>query len=152
MDDRSHIANVIGSLAVHVDGQHWNQLLALFAPRVGVDYTSLFGGEAQAMTREDLIGGWQKLLPGFTRTCHVIGAPAVTISGNTAQAMASVVAWHFVKEPELAGRDLWLVGGCYEMEFEKIDGAWHIASLTLARAWAEGNLDLPRIAGERASR
>src|SRR5215467_3033029 len=135
MDDRSHIANVIGSLAVHVDGQHWNQLLALFAPQVGVDYTSLFGGEAQAMTREDLIAGWQKLLPGFTRTCHVIGTPAVTISGNTAQASASVVAWHFVKEADLAGRDLWLVGGCYEMAFAKIDGAWHIASLTLARAW-----------------
>lgn len=152
MDDRSHIANLIGSLAVHVDGQHWDRLLALFAPRVGVDYTSLFGGEAQAMTREDLIGGWRKLLPGFTRTCHVIGTPDVAISGDTARAAASVVAWHFVKEVELAGRDLWLVGGCYDISFEKIDGVWHIASLTLARAWAEGNLDLPRIAGERATR
>jgi hypothetical protein len=63
MDDRSHIANVIGSLAVHVDGRQWNQLLALFAPRVGVDYTSLVGGEAQAMTREDLIGGLENFFP-----------------------------------------------------------------------------------------
>lgn len=150
MDDRSHLANVIGSLAVHVDGQHWNELLALFAPRIRVDYTSLFGGDAQATTREDLIGGWRRLLPGFTRTCHVIGVPAVTVSGETAHAAASVVAWHFIKQPELAGRDCWLVGGCYEIGFEKIDGSWHIASLTLARAWAEGNLDLPAIAGERA--
>jgi len=152
MDDRNQIADLIGSLAVHVDGQHWKELLALFAPRVGVDYTSLFGGEAKPMLREDLIGGWQKLLPGFTRTCHVIGTPAITISGDTARASASVVAWHFVKEAELAGRDLWLVGGCYDIAFEKIGGAWHIASLTLARAWAEGNLDLPKIAGERATR
>jgi hypothetical protein len=152
MDDRSQLANIIGSLAVHVDGQHWNELLALFAPRIGVDYTSLFGGEAQAMTREDLIGGWRKLLPGFTRTRHVIGAPTVTVSDETAHATASVVAWHFVKDPELAGQDCWLVGGCYEIGFANIDGIWHIASLTLARAWAEGNLDLPRIAGERAAR
>jgi hypothetical protein len=152
MDDRNHLANIIGSLAVHVDGQHWTELLALFAPRIRVDYTSLFGGEPQATTREELIGGWRKLLPGFTRTCHVIGVPAVTLSGDTAQAAASVVAWHFVREPELAGRDCWLVGGCYEIGFAKIDGVWHIASLTLARAWAEGNLDLPGIAGERAAR
>jgi hypothetical protein len=151
MDDHGHLADIIGSLAVHVDGQHWTELLALFAPRISVDYTSLFGGEAQVMTREDLIGGWRKLLPGFTRTCHVIGVPAVTVSGETAHAAASVVAWHFVKEPELAGRDHWLVGGCYEMDFTKIDGVWHIASLTLARAWAEGNLALPGIAGERAA-
>jgi hypothetical protein len=152
MDDRMDVAGVIGSLAVHVDGRHWDDLLALFAPQVRVDYTSLFGGEAQAMSREDLIGGWRKLLPGFTRTCHVIGTPAIWLSGETARAAASVVAWHFVKEPELAGRDCWLVGGCYEMGFERIDGFWRIAGLTLARAWAEGNLDLPGIAGERAAK
>jgi hypothetical protein len=50
-----------------------------------------------------------------------------------------------------AGRDYWLVGGCYEMSVTKIGGAWRMAGLTLARAWAEGNLDLPRIAGERAA-
>jgi hypothetical protein len=103
------------------------------------------------MKREELVGGWRKLLPGFTRTCHIIGTPAITLRGETAQANACVVAWHFVKAPELAGRDCWLVCGCYEMSFAKIGGAWRIAGLTLARAWAEGNLDLPRIAGERAA-
>jgi hypothetical protein len=53
-----------------------------------------------------------------------------------------------VKDPELAGQDC----GGYEIEFEQIDGVWRIASLTLARAWAEGNLYLPRIAAERAAR
>jgi hypothetical protein len=152
MDDRADVANLVGSLAVHVDARRWDELLALFAPQVRVDYVSLFGGEAQSMPREDLIGSWRKLLPGFTQTCHVIGAPVITVSGETAQAAASVVAWHFVKAPELAGRDCWLVGGCYEMAFRKIDGAWHIAALTLARAWAEGNPDLPEIAGDLASR
>jgi hypothetical protein len=152
MDDRMDLAGVIGALALHADGCRWDDLLALFAPQVRVDYTSLFGGEAQSITREDLIGGWRKLLPGFTRTCHVIGTPAISLSGETAQAAASVVAWHFVKEPELAGRDCWLVGGCYEMSFRRIGDAWRITALTLARAWAEGNLDLPRIAAERAAK
>jgi hypothetical protein len=152
MDDRMDVAGVIGALALHVDGRRWNDLLALFAPQVRVDYTSLFGGEAQSVTREDLVGSWRKLLPGFTRTCHVIGTPAISLSGETAQAAASVVAWHFVKEPELAGRDSWQVGGFYEMSFRRIEGAWRITALTLAGAWVEGNLDLPRIAGERAAK
>jgi len=151
MGERSNIAAVIGALAVHVDARRWSELLALFAPEVRVDYVSLFGGETQTMKREALIGGWRKLLPGFTRTSHIIGTPVITWSGETAEASASVVAWHFVKTPELAGRDCWLVGGCYEMSFKKIGETWRIAALTLARAWAEGNLDLPRIAGERVA-
>src|SRR5712671_7093100 len=69
MGERSDIANIIGALAVHVDARRWNELLALFAPEVRIDYVSLFGGDAQSMKREELIGGWRKLLPGFTRTC-----------------------------------------------------------------------------------
>jgi SnoaL-like domain len=75
MGERSDIANVIGALAVHVDARRWSELLAVFAPEVRVDYVSLFGGEAQSMKREELVGGWRKLLPGFTRTCHIIGTP-----------------------------------------------------------------------------
>jgi SnoaL-like domain len=152
MDERIEILGILGALAVHVDARRWDALAALFAPVVQVDYTSLFGGAAQATPREQLLATWRQLLPGFTHTTHVIGTPFVTISGDTAQAMASVVAWHFIKDRALAGNDLWLVGGCYEMSLAKLDGAWRITALTLARAWAEGNLDLPRIAGERAAR
>jgi hypothetical protein len=104
------------------------------------------------MAREQLIANWRQLLPGFTRTTHVIGTPTIAVNGDTAHASASVVAWHFLKEPALEGRDLWLAGGTYEIDFVKRDGVWRIAAMTLARAWAEGNLDLPRLAGERAAR
>ena len=151
MSDWCDIADRIGALAVHVDARHWDQILDLFAPHVDVDYTSLFGGEPQSLAREQLVDGWRHLLPGFTHTTHVIGAPTIVASGQTARASASVVAWHFIKDPALNGRDLWLVGGCYEMTLTKIDSAWRIAKLTLARAWAEGNTDLPRLASERTA-
>jgi hypothetical protein len=152
MSDRCDIADRVGALAVHVDARHWDQILDLFAPQVHVDYTSLFGGEPQSLAREQLVDGWRRLLPGFTRTTHVIGHPTITVTGHRAHASASVVAWHFIKDPALNGNDLWLVGGCYDMAFEKDEGRWRIATLTLARAWAEGNPDLPRLAGERATR
>jgi hypothetical protein len=151
MSDRSDITNRIGALAVHVDARRWDEILDLFAAQVEVDYTSLFGGERQSLPREQLIHNWRQLLPGFTHTTHVIGSPAVVVSGETAHAAASVVAWHFIKDPALNGNDLWLVGGCYEMMFKKIEGVWRIAELALARAWSEGNSDLPRLAGERTA-
>jgi SnoaL-like protein len=149
--DRCDIADRIGALAVHVDARRWDQILDLLAPEVDVDYTSLFGGAPQSLTREQLVDGWRRLLPGFTQTTHVIGTPTITVGAHTARASASVVAWHFIKDAVLNGNDLWLVGGCYEMTFRQADGVWRIAKLALARAWAEGNTDLPRIAGERAA-
>lgn len=151
MDERNDIAGIIGALAVHVDARQWPELLLLFAPEVHVDYTSLFGGEPQAMSREDLIAGWQRLLPGFTRTTHLIGPPSITVSDQTAHAAASVVAWHFIEDAALGDNDLWLVGGCYEIGFRKLYEVWRITDLRLIRAWAKGNLDLPKIASQRAT-
>lgn len=86
MDDRSEISELIGALAVHVDARRWDAVLELFAPHVRVDYSSLFGGEPQSMAREQLIGYWRQLLPGFTRTTHVVGSPTIAVEGAKAQA------------------------------------------------------------------
>lgn len=149
MDNRNEIADRIGALAVHIDARQWNRLLELMAPELRADWTSLFGGEPQFLKREQLIGNWRQLLPGFTHTTHIIGSPTIVVSGETAEAAATVVAWHFIKEPDLEGKDLWQAGGCYEISFAKGDGNWRITAMTLARAWARGNQDLPRLAGER---
>jgi hypothetical protein len=149
MDERWEIANIVGALAVYVDAREWEALTALFASNVYVDYTSLFGGSPSTLPREELIGRWRDFLPGFTRTTHVIGTPRITLDGATARAEANVVALHFLKDELLAGNDCWVAGGTYEMTFEKEEDRWSIASLTLARAWTEGNRDLPRIVGER---
>ncbi len=138
----------VGALAVRVDSRQWDGLLALFAPRVRVDYTSLFGGSAETIEREELIDRWRALLPGFSSTTHVIGTPEVAIDGDTASVAAPVVAWHHIDAPELAGRDLWAVRGRYEMQMLRVDGVWRICELTLANAWQEGNTQLPSIAAK----
>jgi hypothetical protein len=112
-----------------LDARNWERLLELFAAEVHVDYTSLFGGEPQVLTRERLIAGWRELLCGFTRTTHVIGTPSVTVAGATAQVSASVVAWHFASTPERAGKDWWLAGGCYEMALSRVGDAWRMRTL-----------------------
>jgi hypothetical protein len=74
----------------------------------------------------------------------------IRLQNDTARAAASVVASHFIREPALAGKDVWRAGGTYEFELAKSGGAWRITAMTLARAWSEGNQDLPRLAAERA--
>jgi hypothetical protein len=152
MDDPNEIAGRIGALAVHIDARRWADLQKLFASELQVDWTSLFGGEPQRLKREELVGNWRQMLPGFTHTTHLIGPPTIALSGEGAQASASVVAWHFIKEPGLEGKDLWLAGGTYEIDFAKLSGAWRITAMTLARAWSNGNQDLPQLARERAAR
>jgi hypothetical protein len=151
-DAFNEITSQIGALAVRVDARDWPGLVQLFDAQVHVDYTSLFGGEAQTMTAEDLVGSWRQLVPGFTRTSHLIGAPSVKIDGDRAEASASVTAWHAITDQAVDGGGVWIVHGSYEMEFVRHRGVWRIAALILARAWVEGNPELPSIAGERVRR
>ena len=104
------------------------------------------------MTADALIGSWRQLVPGFNYTSHLIGAPSIKMEGNRAKASASVTAWHAITDQSVDGGSVWTVNGCYEMVFVKRDGAWRLAELTLARAWVEGNPDLPKLAAERAAR
>jgi hypothetical protein len=150
MSDRDDIANTVAALAINVDARNWDSLSALFTPEVTTDYRSL-GGDVRTQPREKLIAGWRKLLPGFTRTEHLIGAPLIAISGDWAEVRASVTAWHTIEDADLA-EARWVAGGRYEMKLEKsVEGTWRIASLTLANAWQEGNSGLPKIAVARAA-
>lgn len=144
------ITALIGALAVRVDAGDWSGLTGLFDAKVRVDYTSLFGGDAKVLSAEDLIASWRQLVPGFSHTSHLIGVPFVRRDGDYAHVSASVTAWHAIEDQPLPEGNVWTVHGCYEIDLVKVDGAWRIAALTLARAWAEGNIDLPKIAAERA--
>ncbi len=152
MDDCSEIMSAIGALAVHTDAQAWNDVVELFTAQVKLDYSSLFGGKPQSLTREQLITSWRAMLPGFTRTTHLIGPPMIhAATGEMARASASVTAWHWIDDAVLGDTAVWVVHGCYEITLAKSDDRWRISVLTLARAWTEGNKDLPRLAGERTT-
>jgi hypothetical protein len=152
VDERIDITNIVAAVGLLVDARNWDELTELFAPDVESDYTSLFGGEPRVCSREELVEGWAHFLQGFTRTEHLIGVPRVAITTGFARADAPVVAWHILEDPALGSNTTWLVGGRYEFVFVRLDGGWRIGELTLAAAWAQGNLDLPRIVAERTTK
>ncbi|HZP47200.1 MAG TPA: nuclear transport factor 2 family protein [Vicinamibacterales bacterium] len=146
--DHFEIQNLVGALAALVDTRDWPRLTDLFAPTVRVDYTSLFGGSPADTAAADLVAGWRAFLPFFERTEHLIGIPFISVAGDRGHASASVVAWHIAPPSRVpAGADrVWMVGGRYEIDAARSGRGWAIAGLTLANAWQERNVELPRLA------
>ena len=151
MTMRDDIANTIAALPFRVDTRDWHGLTALFTPHIVIDYTSLLGGEVRRTTRETQVASWRNLLLGFTATEHLIGTPLIAVTGEHAEAKASMIAWHFIADMGPA-QDSWRVGGRYEIGLSRgNDDIWRISRLTLANGWQQGNLDLPKIAMDRVA-
>lgn len=119
-----------------IDAEDWDTLLACFADEVRTDYTSLFGGEPETITAEELVGRWRPLMLGYTATHHQTGP--VVETGDRLD--THVIAHHWLDDAD--GGDTWVVYGHYVATIA--DG--RIAELTLLTSRQTGNRDLPGLA------
>ena len=101
--DRLAITDVVNSMGVLADLGQYDRLRQLFTERVTVDYTSLFPGEVQNISSEQLMTQWQSTLPGFDATQHMITNHQIVIDGDKATAIAYVRATHKL------GDEMWVV-------------------------------------------
>ena len=145
MTDAEQIQNAVIQMLFAIDQLAWGELRNRFVDEVQVDYTSLFGGEAQTLKADALLGQWQGLLPGFDATQHMTGPVIVTSSKvDAATAETHVRGYHYLAS------DMWMVAGHYTMRMARSDGYWRIASIRLDVYRQEGNTELPARAMERA--
>jgi SnoaL-like domain len=143
---QTRIATMLNAL----DSLDWSTVRAAFAPRVAVDYTSLFGGSAETLASDSLLERWRGLLPGFDATQHLIGPVIVTGNGGgVTTAEAQVRGYHHVSGAE--GGAVWMAAGRYRFAMERRDGEWKIAGITFQLAYQEGNLGMPAIAQARVA-
>lgn len=119
------------------DARDWDGVRAVLADEVRTDYTSLWGGAAETVPLETLIGQWSEFVEQFAATQHLTG-PAV-VDGDRIE--AHVVARHWQRAAD--GGLTWTVYGHYLATVA--DGK--ITALTLQTYRAEGNPALPDIAG-----
>lgn len=103
MSEELQVLTLIAAFGRSADSRDWETAQSAFARNVFVDYSSLFGGTGQTVASADLIKDWQALLPGFTRTQHTIGLPAIAVSGRSAHASAPFLAHHFIHDPAPGG-------------------------------------------------
>lgn len=128
-----------------IDALDWNGVSAALADRVEVDYTSLFGGEAGAPTRDELIESWKGIVPGFDATQHLLGPICIEeTDANRAVAETHVRAYHYLEG------SVWMVAGHYSIALERTDAGMRIAGIRLDVFYQEGGPDLLSRAQERA--
>jgi hypothetical protein len=119
------VRDTIASVMHGIDGKRFAEVRALYAPRVEVDYTSLFGGEVQQLSADDLVAGWETRLSPIV-TQHLLGPIVVSVSlGDEARAECHVMGTHW------GGGRTWTVWGHYRFALREEGGAWRITQHVL---------------------
>jgi hypothetical protein len=81
-DDRLAILELTSRLGLLADERDWAALEQIFTDPVEVDYTSLNGGQPQAVRPAELVGGWREALGGLQATHHLIAGQVITLDGT----------------------------------------------------------------------
>lgn len=145
-EERAAIEETIIRMGWLIDRREWDELLSLFTDWVDVDYTSLFGGEPETITAEDLVSRWRATLDALAATQHLIAGVLVDLRGEEAQATANVVGTHVL--PNASGGPTWTVGGTYWFTLARHDGGWRISGMALKVAWVNGNQHILTLAAD----
>ena len=130
------VGELITSFYSNVDEREWDAVKEQMTDSVYVDYTAL-GGASGFQTPEEILSGWEGLLPGFERTIHQIHNQAIWVAGNRASATLDAIATHYLNN------DQWTVFVGYDTEFIKEGDAWKLARIDLSLYDQNGNTDLP---------
>jgi len=149
-DDQLAVLQCVAAMGAFADARDWNSLVGLFSETVRVDYSSLFGGEAEELSADTLMARWRGLLPGFSRTQHTVGIPMLRLEGDVIVADAPFVAWHFIDSSDT--QRPWIVGGRYEWRLQVAHGNASIRALTLKSGWQDGDTSLVQLAALQAKR
>jgi ketosteroid isomerase-like protein len=134
--DQAAVKTVVESVATFADSGRFDELEALYAEEVRVDYSALTGAPAEVKSGRALITEWAGLLPGFDRTRHALANVSASVSGDTASASADVVASHWI------GDGFWQVSGRYDYRLARDGRQWRIAAHSLTVTGEKGSRDV----------
>lgn len=149
------------TLLLHgIDTLDWDTVRDCLAPELVTDYTSLWGGEAEKLTPDELLANWEPFATGFDATQHLTGPIVLVDQGHdqgddTATGVTTVRGYHHVvpgQDGEPAGT--WMAAGRYEVGFTRTADGWKVNAITLSMAYEDGSrdlVDLARARGERRS-
>lgn len=135
-EEKGNVIQLAKTLFRETDNRNWEAVKATMADSIYVDYTAL-GGEAGYKTPEDLVSGWQQLLPGFDRTIHQVHNFAPFVADNRATATMDAIATHYLDGEQ------WTVFVGYDTEYIKENENWKLARIDLSLYDQTGNTKLP---------
>jgi hypothetical protein len=142
--EAARVISVVSSIPLAVDLANYALAQSAFAPKIVIDYTSLWGGTPSTMTPAELMAAWRGIVPGFDATWHELSDVRARVSGGTATATAAVDGRHWI------GGALWRPIGTYEWDLAKLDGQWKVTRMVFRMTREVGDRALAAQAMERA--
>ena len=134
----------VTQLFVATDQQNWEAVTAVFAETVTLDYASMNGNPASALTPEQIVTAWQGILPGFEHTHHQLGNFLVEQTDTTAHVHCYGTASHYLPHED---GNVWLVVGSYDLDLkQRENGTWAITAMTFNFKYQDGNTALAQAA------
>ncbi|KAE8376943.1 hypothetical protein BDV26DRAFT_222039 [Aspergillus bertholletiae] len=137
--------NLLHDWATCIDTKSWDQMPALFAPVVDLDYSALGQPKAPGVQPSVYIGHVSS--PGQlgtpdVNTHHFIGACKwMRESESQARVVFQIQAVHR-RAPQDGNAAMLATGhGLNTMDFTLVQGEWKIAALKVGVLWIEGDLD-----------
>ena len=143
--ETAKILALVASIPLAVDLAAYDLAERAFAPKIVIDYTSLWGGEPMQTTPPELMAAWRGLVPGFDATRHELSNLAAVIQGDDATATADVDGRHWLDG------DLWRPMGQYHWRLTKADARWKVTHMTFEMTEERGDRGLTTRAAERAA-
>lgn len=134
--DEAQIRSNINGYAALADQGAYQHLGRLFADKLVVDYTSLWGGEPATVSNVDLMKQWSGFLPGFDTTYHDLSNLNVQVEGDKATASVDFTASHYLADGH------WQVSGSYEYKLNRANDNWVINSVKLNYKDEAGSRDV----------
>jgi hypothetical protein len=141
--EAAKVISVVSSIPLAVDLANYALAESAFAPKIVIDYTSLWGGTPNTMTPAELMTAWRGMVPGFDVTRHELSDVRARVNGNSATATAAVDGRHWL------GDALWRPIGTYEWDLEKRDGSWKVTRMVFKMTHEIGDRSLTSQAMER---
>lgn len=132
-----------------VDTLDWDTVRRCVAAEIATDYTSLWGGEPEKLTVDQLVGWWQPFATGFDATQHLTGPIAVTQADDSSTtALTTVRAYHHIAAAD-GPTGTWMVAGHYRITLDRATDSWKINAITLSLAYEDGDRALVDVARRR---
>jgi SnoaL-like domain len=133
---RGEVADAVARFLLALDDHQWARAEAVLDETVSRDYSSLFGGEPDAIAGPALVAEWRELLTALDSHQHLTGPAVVDLNGEEASADVHVVGTHVLHGH--AGSP-WVVGGTYRFGLHHREERWRIAAIKLDTRWQTGD-------------
>lgn len=134
MSDRDTIIETVTRLFWHTDHHEWEEVEAVFADQVLLDYTSLQGGEPSTLGPAEIVAGWREHFTTVPAHQHLVSNHLVTISDGP-EPTATVTA-QFIASHQYDDR-MWTLGGDYRFGLVATGGRWAIDAMTMTAVWQQ---------------